>query len=42
LILISGNYTNEFGDRSDAENRGILFNNQIPGLRQAGMAFHHY
>ncbi|KAI5595448.1 uncharacterized protein LOC7497543 isoform X2 [Populus trichocarpa] len=30
-----GNYTNEFGDRSDAENRGILLNDQIPGLRQA-------
>ncbi|XP_061979850.1 uncharacterized protein LOC133700365 isoform X1 [Populus nigra] len=30
-----GNYTNEFGDRSDAENRGILFNDHIPDLRQA-------
>ncbi|KAH8513097.1 hypothetical protein Peur_056970 [Populus x canadensis] len=30
-----GNYTNEVGDRSDAENRGILFNDQIPGLHQS-------
>uniref|UniRef100_A0A6M2F2Z2 No apical meristem-associated C-terminal domain-containing protein n=1 Tax=Populus davidiana TaxID=266767 RepID=A0A6M2F2Z2_9ROSI len=30
-----GNSTNEFGDRSDAENRGILFNDQIPVLHQA-------
>ncbi|XP_011022746.1 PREDICTED: uncharacterized protein LOC105124423 [Populus euphratica] len=30
-----GNYTNEFGDRSDAENRGILFTDQIPGLHQS-------
>ncbi|KAJ6943850.1 hypothetical protein NC652_009324 [Populus alba x Populus x berolinensis] len=30
-----GNSTNEFGDRSDAENCGILFNDQIPVLHQA-------
>lgn len=30
-----GNYTNEFGDLSEAENRGILFNDQIPGLHQS-------